>query len=79
MKQEPFYRGNFTLSDDFNFICTFLFVLQQRLFKVVVVLIGVARIFKVYRNKCVYFSNNFVIIVLLIAFIIVIMQSYVYF
>lgn len=79
MKYEAFYRGKFTLSDDFNFICTFSFVLQQRLFKVVVILIGVARIFKFYRNKCVYFSNNFVIIALLIVFILIRMQSYVYF
>ena len=79
MEQEVFYRGKFTLSDDFNFICTFSFVLQQRLFKFVVILIDVARIFKFYRNKCVYFSNNFVIIALLIVFILIRMQSYVYF
>lgn len=45
VRRKAFYRGSFALSDDSNRIKISLLVLQQQLFELFVVLIGIIRVF----------------------------------
>ena len=79
MKQKAFYSGSFALSDDLNKIKISLLVLQQQLFKLLVVLIGIIRVFWRIRINLYTFLTIQFVMVLLIVFIVITIQNYVYF
>lgn len=79
MKQKAFYSGSFALSGDLNRIKISLLVLQQQLFKLLVVLIGIIRVFWRIRINLYTFLTIQFVMVLLIVFIVITIQNYVYF
>lgn len=79
VKRKAFYSGSFALSDVSNRIKISLLVLQQQLFKLLVVLISITRVFWCIRINLYTFLTMQFVMVLLIVFIIITIQSYVYF